>query len=223
MSGINHSRPFRRSLQLFPAIVLAFAACTADRTTSPIAATDASVRVRDDGENSDMKLARVLAQAGFTGRIESTLSQRLHRNVDPELADLGRLLFFDTQNGLNGDNSCAGCHNPRNGFGDSQSIAIGIDNNGIVGPDRRGPRNQRRSPVLTNVAFYPALMWNSRFHADSRDPFDNFRGFTFPPPEGRTLSYLPHLLTAQAFIPPTERVEMAGFVFPGGAVRSGTK
>ena len=41
------------------------------------------------------------------------------------------------------------------------------------------------------------------------------RGFQFPAPEGLSLSYLPHLLVAQAFIPPTERVEVAGFDFPG--------
>jgi cytochrome c peroxidase len=58
-------------------------------------------------------------------------------------------------------------------------------------------------------------MWNSRFFAGSQNPFDNSGGFSFPAPEGGTLSYLPHLLTAQAFIPPTERVEMAGFAFPG--------
>jgi cytochrome c peroxidase len=58
-------------------------------------------------------------------------------------------------------------------------------------------------------------MWNSRFNAPSGDPFDNSQGFVFPAPEGLTLSYLPHLLTAQAFIPPTERVEAAGFHFPG--------
>jgi cytochrome c peroxidase len=58
-------------------------------------------------------------------------------------------------------------------------------------------------------------MWNSRFNAPSGDPFDNRQGFEFPDPEGNTLSYLPHLLTAQAFIPPTERVEAAGFHFPG--------
>ena len=58
-------------------------------------------------------------------------------------------------------------------------------------------------------------MWNSRFAALSDDPFDNSAGFTFPAPEGVTLSYLPHLLAAQAFIPPTERVEVAGFHFPG--------
>src|SRR5690606_29271836 len=33
---------------------------------------------------------------------------------------------------------------------------------------------------------------------------------------GCTLTHLPHLLAAQAFSPPTERVEQAGFRFPGG-------
>ena len=70
--------------------------------------------------------------------------------------------------------------------------------------------------MAINTAFYPTLMWNSRFHAPSGDPFDNRQGFVFPAPEGTSLSYLPHLLTAQAFIPPTERVEAAGFHFPGG-------
>src|SRR5207237_8636357 len=101
------------------------------------------------------------------------------------------------------------------GFGDTQSIAIGIDNNGVVGPDRGGPRNQRRTPMVVNTAFFPNLMWNSRFASLSNDPFNNSAGFQFPSPEGLTLSYQPHLLVAQAFIPPTERVEVAGFVFPG--------
>ena len=129
--------------------------------------------------------------------------------------DKGRLLFFDTVTGLNNDNNCSGCHSPTHGFGDTQSIAIGIDNNGIVGPDRAGPRNQRRTPMVINTAFFQNLMWNSRFAALSHNPFDNTAGFQFPLPEGLTLSYQPHLLVAQAFIPPTERVEVAGFTFPG--------
>src|SRR5678810_1159111 len=159
----------------------------------------------------DEQLSTVLAQHGFTGRIESTLEPRLGRKLDNQLVDLGRLLFFDTVGGLNNDNNCSGCHSPGNGFGDSQSIAIGIDNNGIVGPDRAGPRNQRRTPAVVNTAFYPNLMWNSRFAALSHDPFDNSAGFQFPLPEGLSLSYQPHLLAAQAFIPPTERNEVAGF------------
>jgi cytochrome c peroxidase len=53
------------------------------------------------------------------------------------------------------------------------------------------------------------------FASLSNDPFNNNAGFLFPPPEVLSLSYLPHLLVAQAFIPPTERVEVAGFTFPG--------
>ena len=170
----------------------------------------------------DAELQAYLAAFGFTGRIGATLEARLGRRVDHRLADVGRMLWFDPITGLNDDNACAGCHTPANGFGDAQSIAIGIDNNGIVGPDRRGPRNQRRSPMIANSAFYPTLMWNSRFRAGSGDPFDNRAGFEFPAPEGRTLSHLAHLLAAQAFIPPTERVEAAGFTFPGDndAIRS---
>jgi cytochrome c peroxidase len=159
----------------------------------------------------DEKLLEVLDAHGFTGRVGSTLEQRLGREIDKRLANLGRLAFHDSLLGLNDDNSCSGCHAATRGFGDSQSIAIGIENNNIVGPDRTGPRNQRRAPIVINNVFYPRLMWNSRFASLSGDPFDNSGGFQFPPPEGTSLSLLPHLLTAQAFIPVTENVEMAGF------------
>src|SRR5262252_977832 len=169
----------------------------------------------DDSASTDQQLQAVLAREGFTGRVASTLEQRLGRHVDNQLADLGRLLFYDTVGGLNNDNNCSGCHSPTSGFGDTQSIAIGIDNTGVVGAGRAGPRNQRRTPMVANTAFFPNLMWNSRFASLSNDPFDNSAGFLFPPPEGTTLSHFPHLLDAQAFIPPTERVEVAGFSFPG--------
>src|SRR5215203_4343792 len=166
-------------------------------------------------DDIDAALRAYLASHGFTGHIASTLETRLGRRIDRQLADIGRQLWFDPIHGLNGDNTCGGCHSPTNGFGDTQPISIGIANNRIVGTGRTGPRNQRRAPLAINAAFYPTLMWNSRFNAPSGDPFDNSRGFVFPNPEGATLSYLPHLLTAQAFIPPTERVEAAGFHFPG--------
>ncbi len=163
----------------------------------------------------DETLSARLHELGFTGRIESTLTRRLGRPIDEPLANIGRLLWFDKVTGLNGDNTCAGCHSPTNGFGDSQPIAIGIENNNVVGPDRAGPRNMRRAPMVINTAFFPNLMWNSRFTSLSGDPFDNSAGFLFPDPEGTTLSYFPHLLDAQAFIPPTERTEVAGFAFQG--------
>ena len=60
-------------------------------------------------------------------------------------------------------------------------------------------------------------MWNGRFFANAApgkklgDPFSNMFGFMFPAPELASLGYLDHLLQAQAFIPPTELVEVAGF------------
>ena len=167
--------------------------------------------------NLDSKLEKVLRKHDFTGRIESTLEDRLGRRIDVQLANLGRLLWFDTVHSLHRDNTCAGCHSPSNGFGDTQSIAIGVDNNGLVGPNRVGPRNQRRSPLVVNTAFYPKLMWNGRFFANPApgkklgDPFSNMFGFTFPAPEAQSLGYHDHLLQSQAFIPPTELVEVAGF------------
>ncbi|MBL0125016.1 MAG: hypothetical protein IPP88_20650 [Betaproteobacteria bacterium] len=44
---------------------------------------------------------------------------RLGRAINPRLAELGQLLFFDRSGGLNNDNTCAGCHAPASGFGDT--------------------------------------------------------------------------------------------------------
>ena len=194
----------------------ALGACTERSEPSRITAVPAPSLSVASAVRLDEELRSYLNQHYFTGRVASTLEARLGRRIDNQLADVGRMLWFDPIGGLNDDNTCGGCHSPTHGFGDTQPIAIGIDNNGVVGPGRTGPRNQRRSPMVLNTAFYPTLMWNSRFRARSGDPFDNRAGLEFPAPEGLTLSYQPHLLTAQAFIPPTERVEVAGFDFPGG-------
>lgn len=164
----------------------------------------------------DRELNAVLQKSGFTGRIEDQLEARLGRPLDSDLAQLGQLLFFDPVGNLHNDNACAGCHAPSAGFGDTQSIAIGVQSNRIVGSGRIGPRNQRRTPSVVNTAFYPNLMWNGRFSAPSGNPFDNSKGFLFPQPEGAIRfpandPIVNHLLIAQAHIPPTELVEAAGF------------
>src|ERR1051325_8938825 len=164
-------------------------------------------------DDLDTQLTATLQQAGFDGTNEASLERRLGRPVSRDLADLGRLLFFDKIASLHSDNACAGCHAPSAGFGDTQSIAIGIQNNNLVGQNRFGPRNQRRTPMASNTAFFPALMWNDRFFAPSGDPFDNSGGFVFPPPEGATRfpandRVIRTLLAAQAHLPPTELVEV---------------
>ncbi|MFW6079310.1 MAG: cytochrome-c peroxidase, partial [Gemmatimonadota bacterium] len=151
---------------------------------------------------------------GFTGRIGDAVEERLGRPLDPALVEAGRLLFFDPVTSLNGDNTCAGCHAPNASFGGTQSIAIGVENNGIVGPNRTGPRNFRRSPTVANSALFPQIMLNSRFAALSGDPFDNSAGFSLLG-EPSSLDHMPHLLAAQAFMPVVDRSEMAGFHFEG--------
>lgn len=171
----------------------------------------------------DSELRTALQTAHFTGQVGSSITSRLGRPINPRLADLGRLLWFDVSGGLHSDNTCGGCHSPSNGMGDTQSIAIGIQNNNLVGPHRTGPRNQRRTPTAANSAFYPKLMWNGRFSAPSGDPFNNSMGFLFPAPESN-VKFLPndpavtHLLIAQAHIPPTELVEVAGFTGTAGTI-----
>ena len=141
------------------------------------------VVARAAAQDLDAQLSAVLRNAGFTGTVGSSIESRLGRPIDPKLADLGRFLFFDKIPSLHDDNACAGCHSPTNGFGDTQSIAIGIQNNNEVGLNRHGPRNQRRTPMVANTPFFPGLMWNERFFAVSDDPFDNSDGFVFPPQE----------------------------------------
>ena len=151
----------------------------------------------DSNDSIDQALTARLQELGFTGAIETYFHRRLARPIDRARANLGRLLWFDTITGLNNDNTCAGCHSPTRGFGDTQSIAIGIENNGIVGPDRKGPRNQRRTPMAANTAFFPALMWNERFFSASADPFDNSAGFVFPPSVNST-GIADHLISSRA-------------------------
>lgn len=179
-------------------------------------------------DNLDNQLSALLQSQNFTGKMQASLEARLGRKLDMQKVNLGRLIFFDKGLGLHQDNSCAGCHAPSFGFGDSQPIAIGVQNNNIVGEHRQGPRNQRRSPSVINTAFFRALMWNGRFAAPTGDPFSNTAGYIFPSPEGDSLfsasySYVgrnKHLLVAQAHIPFTELPEMSGFTSTANKVLS---
>jgi cytochrome c peroxidase len=198
--------------------------------TAAAAAAPAGGDATADGANRDAKetlnnqLKAVLAANDFDGLAESSVETRLGHTFNLQLQNLGRLLFFDPILSLHNDNACAGCHDPGSGFNDSQPIAIGVDSPArIVGPDRVGPRNTRRSPTIINSVFYPNMMWDGRFFAPSGDPFDNSQGFTFPPPEGTTKflptdPYVKILAAAQAHMPSTELMEQAGFTGTAGTL-----
>lgn len=208
----NH-RPSRTPVAFLVAAVL-ITACSDDAPLPGGLDTAAARGERGRDAGLDQALRAVLASHRFTGRIERQVDRLRGRRANSHLVRAGQLLFFDPVTSLSGDNTCAGCHAPNASFADGHSITIGVDNNGIVGPSRVGPRNLRRSPTVLNTVLFPRLMLNSRFESLSGNPFDNSAGFLFPDPEGTSLSHLPHLMAAQAFMPVIDRIEMAGS-FPG--------
>ncbi len=54
----------------------------------------------------DRQLATVLYQNAFTGQVECSLPRRLGRALDPNLVNVGRMLWFDTITGVHDDNTC---------------------------------------------------------------------------------------------------------------------
>lgn len=65
--------------------------------------------------------------------------------------ELGRRLFYDTRLSSDLTVSCASCHHPDLAFSDAgKSLSLGVG--GAVG--------QRNSPSLSNLAWYPAFMWD---------------------------------------------------------------
>ncbi len=86
----------------------------------------------------------------------------LNGETTPELAELGRMLFFDPALSEDNDLSCAQCHHPDFGFADGQRIAVGAGGAG-AGPERTGGVTLTRStPSIWNVGFSQILFWDGR-------------------------------------------------------------
>lgn len=69
---------------------------------------------------------------------------------DPEVARLGARLFFDSRLSMNGQISCASCHDPERGFSDEK-----VRSEGLATTDRH-------SPALWNVAYQRWFFWDGR-------------------------------------------------------------
>jgi hypothetical protein len=89
------------------------------------------------------RLARTL-ERGLHRAVRSTLQQRLGagRSRMPTAANSS-----STRSWGSTATTRAGCHLADEWPGDTQSIAIGIQNNNLVGLGRTGRRNQRRTPI----------------------------------------------------------------------------
>ena len=74
-------------------------------------------------------------------------------NLNPELVQLGKFLFFDPVISSNNKRSCASCHNPSMAFADGLSKSLAFDFKG---------NTRRNSPSLINAVFSTAYFWDSR-------------------------------------------------------------
>lgn len=75
-----------------------------------------------------------------------------HQPAGPEIARLGRDLFFDPGLSSSGQISCASCHQPEKAFANGRRAGRGV----------YGRETERNVPSLLNVAFRGALFWDAR-------------------------------------------------------------
>lgn len=79
--------------------------------------------------------------------------QASFRNADPEnIAQLGRMLFFDPILSKDRTVSCATCHKPDFAFADTSAVSIGVKN-------RKGLRN---TPTAMNLLLQKTFFWDGR-------------------------------------------------------------
>ncbi len=140
----------RTLLRLTTLSVIAFPACNdleqtsaADQDSfapdSESDSQDAGHDVTQDDSQVDSSALRERADALRQRALEAGLVS-LHSveliELDPELVELGRELFFDPILGGEEDVACSTCHHPELGFADNVAFPIGVGGIGI-GADRR--------------------------------------------------------------------------------------
>lgn len=99
---------------------------------------------------------------------------------NPQAADLGHKLFFDTRLSANGEVSCASCHQPERNFTDGLARSRGIG------------ETPRKSMTVVGAAYSPWLFWDGRkdsLWAQALGPLEN------PVEHAFTRSEVAHLIT----------------------------
>ena len=132
------------------------------------------------------------------------------------LADLGRLLFFDTSAACTTTTPAAAATRPPPASATPSRSRSASRTTTSSAPTAAGPRNQRRTPIVVNTAFYPeADVERPLLRAVGRSVRQLRRAICSRRPKARprsrpTIPIVTHLLIAQAHIPPTELVEVGG-------------
>ena len=127
--------------------------------------------------------------------------------TDSNLHELGKSLFFDRELSGNRDTSCASCHHPSLGSGDSRPLPSGVGGEGL-GPNRTRDKNRQVVPRNAPELFQRSdSRWTSMFW-DSR--ISKLDGHLTSPAGANLPAGMDDILSVQAMFPVTSRAEMRG-------------
>lgn len=160
----------------------------------------------------DRQLQTFIPQFGFEAveRIE---------DFDPDLLELGSLLFGDTRLSMTGDKSCFACHVNFLATGDNFPLALGVEAKYGVGPSNVIQGYAKVTKRHTLPLFNKGHKEFTHLFADGRVSYDSRRGQWVTPDPGlnqaapgyeaiaKTLS---SPLAAQALFPMVDVIEMRG-------------
>ncbi|GAA6173765.1 hypothetical protein NBRC116592_34350 [Colwellia sp. KU-HH00111] len=205
---------------LYSSVVLAclLSACNSDKNVDPL--------TQEPENNIDSQLSEIISTNGLTG---DHFNGRDIPDVNSNIVQLGKHLFFSKSLGGDRDSACVSCHHPMLGGGDNLSLPIGAN---ALSPDLLGigrvhdtsapnfdggPTVPRNAPTTFNIGGWDKFMFhdgrvesmgktvgkNGNDGLGIRTP-DSLLGIA-DPKAGSSLTH------AQARFPVTSNEEMKGF------------
>jgi cytochrome c peroxidase len=201
-------------------LLLLLTACNSDKTAEP------QPDPKDQVSSLDITLNDLIKDNGLTG---NHFAERNIPDIDSNIVQLGKHLFFSKSLGGNRDSACVSCHHPMLGGGDNLSLPIGAESDlpDLLGEGRThnfnsliydgGPTVPRNAPTTFNIGGWDQFMFhdgrlesmgktigkNGNDGLGIRTPDSSF-GIA-DPKAGSTLTQ------AQARFPLTSNEEMKGF------------
>ena len=182
-------------------LVLPLFACSDEPTRIPLAPSS----VAHAEVNSTEELPAIVRQLASARGIGPLLPPS---PVRPALVALGQALTFDRILSGNRDISCATCHLPSFGTGDSRSLSVGQGASGL-GRDRLHPSGvfiPRNAPPLFNLGAMKHLFWDGRVERDAEGGVVTPAGRQVTPAMKRVFEF--GSISALGMFPVTNRAEM---------------
>jgi len=201
-------------------LILLLAACNSDEKTEPQPTPEEQVN------NLDTTLNDLIKANGLTG---NHFTERDTPDVNSNIVQLGKHLFFSKSLGGDRDSACVTCHHPMLGGGDNLSLSIGVEAQlpDLLGEGRThdsnsptydgGPTVPRNAPTTFNIGGWDQFIFHDgRLESIGKTAGKNGNdglGIRTPdsafgiadPKAGNSLTH------AQARFPVTSNEEMKGF------------